>query len=42
MNSGNFFRKDEPSYEDMKLIASNQGSLFRFDNDESIPCFCGD
>jgi len=39
---GAYFRKDQPSYTEMKVIASNQGSLFRFDNDESIPCFCGD
>ena len=39
---GAYFRKDQPSYTEMKVIASNQGSLFGFDNDESIPCFCGD
>ncbi len=36
-----FFRTDHPSYEQLKVIASDQGSLFGFDN-ESIPCFCGD
>jgi len=36
-----FFRPDQPSYEQMKIIASDQGNLFEFD-DESIPCFCGD
>ncbi len=35
------FRPDEPSYKQMKIIASDQGNLFEFD-DESIPCFCGD
>ena len=35
------FHKDNPSYSQMKLIASDQGNLFEFD-DESIPCFCGD
>jgi 3'-phosphoadenosine 5'-phosphosulfate sulfotransferase (PAPS reductase)/FAD synthetase len=35
------FRNDQPSYEKMKLIASDQGQLFDFDN-ESIACFCGD
>ena len=35
------FRSDQPSYEKMKLIASDQGQLFDFDN-ESIACFCGD
>jgi len=38
---GAIFRKDHPSYEQMKIIASDQGQLFDFD-DESIPCFCGD
>lgn len=38
---GQFFRPDQPSYEQMKIIASDQGQLFDFD-DESIPCFCGD
>jgi len=38
---GQRFRPDEPSYEQMKLIAIDQGNLFEFD-DESIPCFCGD
>lgn len=36
-----FFAKDQPSYSDMKLIASSQDSLFDFD-DDGIPCFCGD
>jgi hypothetical protein len=35
------FRSDQPSYEKMKLIATDQGQLFDFD-DESIACFCGD
>lgn len=35
------FDRGSPSYSDMKMIASDQGSLFEFD-DESIPCFCGD
>ena len=35
------FRFDHPSYAQMKVIASDQGQLFDFD-DESIPCFCGD
>jgi 3'-phosphoadenosine 5'-phosphosulfate sulfotransferase (PAPS reductase)/FAD synthetase len=40
-DSAGRFRKDQPSYEQMKIIASDQGQLFDFD-DESIPCFCGD
>ena len=35
------FRADQPSYEKMKIIATDQGQLFDFD-DESIACFCGD
>ena len=35
------FRSDQPSYSDMKMIATDQGSLFDYD-DETIPCFCGD
>lgn len=35
------FRADQPSYERMKVIATDQGNLFEFD-DESIPCFCGE
>lgn len=35
------FRFDQPSYEKMQIIASDQGQLFEFD-DQSIPCFCGD
>ena len=38
---GGNFRKDQPNYEQMKVIATSQGQLFDFD-DESIPCFCGD
>jgi len=29
------------SFEQMKVIATDQPSLFDFD-DESLPCFCGD
>ncbi len=35
------FRSDQPSYEKMQVIATDQGQLFGFD-DTSIPCFCGD
>ena len=35
------FRSDQPSYEKMKIIASDQGQLFDFD-DQTIACFCGD
>ena len=35
------FRKDEPTYADLKIIATSQDSLFAY-GDESISCFCGD
>ena len=37
-----FFRPDEMSYQQMKVIATDQGNLFDFGDDPSIPCFCGD
>ena len=37
---GASFRSDQPSYEQMQIIASDQGA-FDFD-DETISCFCGD
>jgi 3'-phosphoadenosine 5'-phosphosulfate sulfotransferase (PAPS reductase)/FAD synthetase len=39
---GGRFRKDQISYSDMKVIATDQPNLFNFSEDESIPCFCGD
>lgn len=39
--AGDQFDRASPSYSQMKVIASDQGNLFEFD-DESIPCFCGD
>tara|TARA_R110000772_G_scaffold131557_1_gene239806 strand:- start:4141 stop:4950 length:810 start_codon:yes stop_codon:yes gene_type:complete len=39
---GGRFRKDQTSYSDMKVIATDQPNLFNFGNDESISCFCGD
>jgi 3'-phosphoadenosine 5'-phosphosulfate sulfotransferase (PAPS reductase)/FAD synthetase len=39
--NGRVFNISDPSYSDMKIIASSQDS-FNFDNDETIPCFCGD
>lgn len=35
------FRKDQPNYKEMKIIATTQDSLFDY-GDESISCFCGD
>ena len=37
---GGRFRSDQPSYADMRLIASEHDDLFGYD--ETIPCFCGD
>lgn len=37
------FRNDQPSYEQMKIIATDQGNLFDWDTpDISINCYCGD
>lgn len=36
------FRSDQPDYKKMKLIATDQGQLFDFLDDETIPCYCGD
>jgi len=40
--TGGSFRGDQPSYAQMKIIATDQGNLFDFENDESMSCFCGD
>jgi 3'-phosphoadenosine 5'-phosphosulfate sulfotransferase (PAPS reductase)/FAD synthetase len=37
--AGNLFRKDHPSYRELKNFSKNQQQLF---GDETIPCFCGD
>ena len=42
LKKGQRFRKDHPSYEDMVMIATDQRNLFDFEDDETIPCFCGD
>lgn len=39
---GQKFRLDQPDYKKMKMIATDQGNLFDFPDDDSIPCFCGD
>ena len=36
------FDRASPSYAQMKVIATDQPSLFDFSDDESISCFCGD
>jgi len=42
VGKGAFFRADQPSYKEMKRLALEQPSLFVFEDDETIPCFCGD
>jgi 3'-phosphoadenosine 5'-phosphosulfate sulfotransferase (PAPS reductase)/FAD synthetase len=37
---GGRFRSDQPSYEEFKVIATDQGDMFGSDN--SFSCFCGD
>ena len=39
---GDFFDRNGTAYESMKIIATDQPSLFDFGDDETIPCFCGD
>jgi len=41
INDGNRFRKDRPSYQQMKDYALSQTELFDM-NEEGIACFCGD
>ena len=41
VGKGAYFRRDHPSYADMKVIATTQES-FDFGLDETIPCFCGE
>jgi 3'-phosphoadenosine 5'-phosphosulfate sulfotransferase (PAPS reductase)/FAD synthetase len=41
VGKGAYFRKDSPSYAQMKQIALEQIPMFGFDYD-TIPCFCGD
>lgn len=42
VGKGAFFRKDQPDYQTMKRFALEQDDLFSFEDDETIPCFCGD
>lgn len=37
-----YFRADQPDYKTMKRFALEQNELFQFEDDETIPCFCGD
>jgi 3'-phosphoadenosine 5'-phosphosulfate sulfotransferase (PAPS reductase)/FAD synthetase len=38
--AGAFFRNDHPSYAEMKIIATDQHHMLQ--DDETIPCLCGD
>jgi 3'-phosphoadenosine 5'-phosphosulfate sulfotransferase (PAPS reductase)/FAD synthetase len=39
---GDQFRREQNSYANAKLIATDQGNLFTFDDDDTVPCFCTD
>ena len=39
---GGMFRVDQPGYAKMLEFATNQGDLFDFDDDDTIPCMCTD
>lgn len=41
IGDGGRFRKDRPSYAEMKAFALSQQDMFD-SNEEAIPCFCGD
>lgn len=41
IGNGAYFRTDQPSYKDMKIIATTQSNL-DFGISDTIPCFCGD
>lgn len=36
------FRNDQPTYQEMLVIATDQPSMFDDDNSDSISCFCGE
>lgn len=42
IQNGSRFRTDRASYAQMAEFAAAQGDLYRYDDDEAIPCFCGD
>lgn len=42
LGKGAYFRADQPSYATMKKIALGQGQLFEYEDDETVPCFCGE
>ena len=42
VGQGAYFRTGQPSYEQMKIIATDQQSFDFFGDDETIPCFCGE
>jgi hypothetical protein len=41
IGKGAYFRADQPSYKDMKIIATSQNTM-DFGSSETIPCFCGE
>jgi len=40
--AGDKFRKERPSYKQLKVIAISQQDMFNDVGDQDIPCFCGD
>jgi len=36
------FRNDQPSYKEMKIIATSQRTLFDVIDDNTVPCYCGE
>ncbi len=39
---GGYFRNDRPSYAQMAAFTAAQADAFGYDDEEAIPCFCGD
>lgn len=37
-----YFRADQPSYKEMKRLALENPTMFDFEDDETIPCYCGE
>tara|TARA_R110000824_G_C15025430_1_gene658795 strand:+ start:14 stop:886 length:873 start_codon:yes stop_codon:yes gene_type:complete len=42
LGKGAYFRADQPNYAQMKVIATTQQNFDFLEDDETIPCFCGD
>ncbi len=42
VTGGGYFRNDRPSYAQMAAFTAAQSDAFGHDDEEAIPCFCGD